>query len=278
MTAQHAPLERLPLFADVTHSPAPITPIRDTSPVDYLFSHMKISPAQTITELLRICFPDARTALDMTFGKGNFWDGTAHVELTGMDGNPKRARDLVGNFHALPFSPDAFDVCIFDPPFLSNGGKRSIMRAQYTAYRTVEEARESITRGCQEAWRVARLGVVIKVQDHHHGCRFVRMSDWVRATVPMEQYDELLAPNEHSKIVDPKWGQPQLSTYRAHSAYMAFRKDGPVHKRRQPAPSHIGPRCAAPMCDNQIGHLRSVAATCSPTCRKRLARQRGGSR
>lgn len=264
--------QRAPVL--VTHTPALITPIRDIQRADYLFSHMKISPAQAVAELLRVCFPDARTALDMTYGKGNFWDGTAHVAVIGMDGDPKRARDLVGDFHALPFDSGAIDVPIFDPPFLSNGGKRSIMRAQYTAYRSVEEARASITLGCQEAWRVARLGVIVKVQDHHHGCRFVRQSDWVRAAVPMEQYDELLIPNENPKVIDPKWGQPQLSTYRDHSVYLVFRKDGPVHKRRAPAPSQIGPRCAAPMCDMPIGHLRGGAVTCSPKCRTALSRQR----
>jgi hypothetical protein len=235
---------------------------------------MKISPARAVAEMLRICFPDARSALDATIGKGNFWDGTAHVEPIGMDLDPRRALHVVGDFTALPFLDGAADVVIVDPPFLSHGGELSIMRAQYTTYRTPEEARESITQGCREAWRVARLGIIVKVQDHHHDQRFTRMSRWVEDAVPMAIYDELLIRNENPKVIDPKWRQPQLSTYRDHSAYLAFRKDGPVHKRRAPAPSRTGPRCEASKCDNPIGGRRGDAKTCSDACRQRARRQR----
>jgi hypothetical protein len=258
----------------VTVRPLHTTPSVAAPRVDYLFSAMRISPARAVTELLRVCFPDAQTALDVTYGKGNFWDGTAHVEVTGLDGNPKRARHVVGDFHALPFGPDAFDVVVFDPPHLSDGGKTSIMRAQYTTYETADEARASIMRGCREAWRVARLEIIVKVQDHHHGRRFVRLSDWVRAAVPMAQYDELLAPNEHRKVIDPKWKQPQLSIYRDHSTYLVFRADGPVHRRRQPAPLRLpaGQRCAS--CNGLLGEGRRDRFTCSNACRQKAYRQR----
>jgi hypothetical protein len=269
MTAQRVP-------ALVTATLAPITHIRDTAPQDYLFSAMKVSPAQVIAELLRICFPDARTALDMTYGKGNFWDGTAHVDGIGMDRDPARARDVVGDYRAAPFADDAVDVAIFDPQFLSDGGKKSIMRAQYTDHGSVDVAHEDIARGCLEAWRVARLGIIVKVQDHHHQQRFTRMTRWVEDAVPMPIYDELMAPNEQEKVIDPKWRQPQLSTYRCHSTYLVFRKDGPVHKRRAPSPElsrlMAGPRCH--ICDSQIGDRRADAATCSDRCRQQLRRHR----
>lgn len=253
-------------------------PIRDIRPSDYLFSSMKITPAQAITAALRVCFPDASTALDATHGSGCFWDGTAHVAVTGLDRNPKRARNVCGNFTALPFADGSFDVVIFDPPFLSDGGKTSQMGARYTADLDLGDSQESVTRGCLEALRVCRLGIIVKVQDHIHDSRFIRMSDWVRAAVPMPQYDELLAPGK--KIVDPKWKQPQLSLYRNHSAYLIFRKDSAVHKRRWPSPELsrllAGPRCA--ICDMPMDGARRDAITCSATCRQRAHRQRKGVR
>jgi hypothetical protein len=260
----------------VTATAPLIAPTVTAPPDDYLFSSPKITPAQAVAELLRVCFPDARTALDATYGKGCFWNGTARVEVTGLDGNPKRARHVVGDFCALPFADGVFDVVIFDPPYLSNGGKRSIMRAQYTTYETADQAHASIAQGCREAWRVSRLGIIVKVQDHHHGRRFLRLSDWVRAAVPMAQYDELLAPNENPKVIDPKWKQPQLSVYRDHSAYLAFRTDGPVHRRRRPAPTPLrlpaSPHCA--ICNGPLGNGRRDRASCSPSCRQRAYRQR----
>jgi hypothetical protein len=154
--------------------------------------------------------------------------------VTGLDLDPKRALHVRGDFTALPFADNSFDVVIFDPPFLSDGGRKSIMRERYTADLGLAASEASIAQGCREAWRAARLGIIVKVQDHIHGNKFIRMSDWVRSAVPMPQYDELLAPNERGKVIDPKWRQPQLSIYRNHAAYLVFRKDGPVHKRRIP--------------------------------------------
>ncbi len=275
MSAQAALFDTPPL-ADVTATPARITPIRDIRPADYLFSAMKIAPAQAIAAALRVCFPDAGTALDVTYGSDCFWDGTAHVEVTGLDANPARARDVCGDFEALPFAEGSFDVVIFDPPFLADGGKRSLMKARYTADLGSDASQASIMRGCQKAWRVSRLGVIVKVQDHIHGGKFVRMSDWVRAAVPMPQYDELLAPG--GKIIDPKWKQPQLSLYRNHSTYLIFRKDSAVHKRRAPSPQLsrllTGRRCL--MCPVPIGDRRGDAVMCSATCRKRAQRRQQG--
>lgn len=256
-------------MASVTASLAPVTPIRNALGGDYLFSAMRISPARAVAELLRVCFPDARTALDLTYGHGRFWDGTAHVAVTGLDRDPGRAPHVVADFRALPFADDAFDVAVFDPPFLSDGGAGSVMAARYTAYRSEAEARASIALGCAEAWRVGRLGALVKVQDSHHGGRFVELTRWVADAIPVPLYDRVEVPNERRKIIDPKWRQPQLSTYRRHSTYLLFRKDGPMHRRR---PASIGGRCA--ICGAMILDRRRDAATCSDRCRQKAYRRR----
>ena len=45
--------------------------------------------------------------------------------------------------------------------------------------------------GVREAWRVARLGIIVKVTDHVHGQRYVLESDWVRETVGEQPFDEV---------------------------------------------------------------------------------------
>lgn len=222
---------------------AALAPLRDTLPggpasfEDALFSRMNISPAQAIEVILFVCFPDAATVLDATWGKGNFWKGsTAPVSVVGLDLDPRRARDVVGDYRRLPFADSALDLGIFDPEFLSDGGKKSIMRAQYSTHERLDAAEVKVQQGCREIRRVSRLGAIIKVQDHIHGSRLIRMSDWVREALhPMAQYDELLVPSEQPKVIDPKWKRPQLSLYRDHSVYLVFRWDGPAHKRRRPA-------------------------------------------
>jgi DNA polymerase-1 len=221
----------------VTPEPGPAGTSCDKEPQDYLFSAMPVSPAQAIAAILEICFPDAATTLDASYGKGNFWDGSAPVSVLGLDLNPRRAKDVVGDFCHLPFRDASVDVVVLDPPFLSDGGEQSVMRRQYTTFESIPAARESFQQAVREAWRVARIGIVVKAMDHIRGNQLLRQTDWVRAAVPVEQYEELLVPNEQDKVVDPKWKKPQLSFYRHHSAYLVFRKDGPVHKRRRPSPS-----------------------------------------
>lgn len=192
---------------------------------------MQGTSAQAISGLLRVLFPDARTVADLTFGNGRFWDGSAPVAVTGLDINPTRAKDVCGDFTRLPFRDDALDVCVFDPPYITHAGANSIMGARFGSFASVAALREAVEAGCREAWRVARLGVIVKIQNHKHGGRFVHMTRWVADAVPAEVYDELhlLSPR---KIEDGRWGE-QLSLRSVHATFLAFRKDGATHKRRR---------------------------------------------
>ena len=55
---------------------------------DRLYTIEDGTSAQAVARLLAVLFPDARTVLDATYGHGRFWDGTAPVEVTGMDLDP----------------------------------------------------------------------------------------------------------------------------------------------------------------------------------------------
>jgi hypothetical protein len=187
--------------------------------------------AQAVAGLLRICFQDAATALDMTWGSGRFWDGSAHVQVTGLDIDPARARD-VGDFTALDFADASFDVCIFDPPFHTNmgRGKASIMGARFKAFATLADLEAAVRAGCREAWRVSRLGVIVKVQNHKRESRFVHTTRWVEESIPAPVYDEKILPTVN-KVMDPKWGE-QLSIYTRHSTFLVFRHGDQRHVRR----------------------------------------------
>lgn len=187
--------------------------------------------AWAVARLLTVLLPDARTVLDMTYGPGNFWDGSASVEVVGMDRNPSRARHACADFTALPFAAGAFDVAIFDPPYLTDAGRDSVMRARFDSFRGIADLRAAVEAGAREAWRVSRLGVLIKVQNHKHGSRFVHMTRWVEdALAPAELYDEMHVRSRR-KIEDGRW-RDQLSLRSSHSTYMVFRHDGPIHRRR----------------------------------------------
>src|SRR5207248_1563814 len=133
-----------------------------------------------------------------------------------------------GDFRALPFGPEAFDVAIFDPPYLTDTSERSIMGRRFGHFPTVAELRAAVEQGCREAWRVARLGLIVKCQDYIHASCPVWMSDWVKGALPVEPYDHLILRRSR-KITDRKWNR-QLSVWRNHATFWVFRKDGQKHK------------------------------------------------
>lgn len=203
---------------------------RELEPVPLLrFCQPDLSAATIVTLILRVAFPDAATALDATYGGGAFWDGSAHVAVTGVDLNPARAPSGAADFRNLPYPDASFDVVLFDPPHLADAGDASVMRERYGTY-VDADLQPVIQDGCREAWRVARLGIIVKVTDHIHGQRFTSETDWVRTAIDCPLYD-VVYQTRAGAFIDPKW-EGQLSAYNNGSTYLIFRKDGPLHVRR----------------------------------------------
>lgn len=202
--------------------------------LDRLYTTQKLTNSKAVAGLLDVLFPDAETVLDATYGRGMFWRGVrTERRVTGLDRNPAGGPDVVGDFTALPFADDSFDVCIFDPPYQwdMGRGKGSIVGNRFGVYESEQHARRTVQLGAAEAWRVARLGVLVKVQNYIHGSRLVHMTRWVEDSIPSPLYDELHLVTPR-KLICPRWGD-QLSVYRNHSTFLAFRRGDQRHIRRR---------------------------------------------
>jgi hypothetical protein len=205
---------------------------------DRLYSVTTGSNARVVADILRVLFPDARTVLDTTYGKGRFWSPKHPVDVavTGLDLDPARARDRVADFRNLAdFADESHDVGVFDPPYQWDMSKRkpSRMGARFGTYRSEGEARTSIQSGAREVWRTSRLGIIVKVQDHVHSQRVAWLSDWVKDVIPVEPFDQVHLARRQ-KMRDPKWRR-QLSVWRNHATFWIFRKDGQIHRARRRA-------------------------------------------
>jgi hypothetical protein len=201
-----------------------------------LYSVETGTSAQTVAKMLRVLFPDAATVLDATWGTGRFWDGSATVRVTGLDISPHGRPAVMGDFTRLPFRDQSFDAVIFDPPYLTDVSKAgtSQMGRRFGAYGSDSEIEDSIAAGCREAWRVARLGVIVKVSQHTHESRFVDMQGWVRDALGQALYGQVEQVRQSSKMVGANWSaDAQLSVWCNSATFMAFRHGDQRHIRRR---------------------------------------------
>lgn len=198
-----------------------------------LYSVESGTSAQTVAKMLRVLFPDGKTILDMTYGNGGFWRGVPWANVTGIDIIPDKARDVCADFRHLPFADRSFDVTIFDPPYLSDVSKKNpgIVGRRFGSFNNQSDTWQSVVSGMQEAWRVARIGVIVKVQQHIHASLFVDMQAWVRASLPVPPYGQVeqIRP---VKLTDPKWTE-QLSIWGNSATFLAFRHGDQRHIRRK---------------------------------------------
>ncbi len=188
--------------------------------------------ADVVEGLLSVCFPDAKTVFDPTYGNGMFYRGSTR-KVWGSDLLPNRAKDLVCRYDALPLLDKSVDVVVFDPPFqpATRNGEGLIGR-RFTKIKgasgdgfgidAMEALKESVQLGCIEAYRTARLGAIIKVQDYIHSRRPVWMSQWLWEALGTP-YDVTYL-RQKSKLKSSKW-KNQLSVWRNHSTFWVFRFD-----------------------------------------------------
>jgi hypothetical protein len=177
--------------------------------------------AVTVAKILGVFFPDARGVLDLTPGHGCFWSEAVPIGVT--------VETSAYDFRCLPYADASIDVPIIDPPHNADSGARSIMGQRYGTYRQ-RDLEHAVRAGVREAWRVARLGVIVKVTDQVHAQRYQRMSGWVYEELG-EPYD--VVHQEHRPLIDPRWREPQLSARNNLSSYLIFRRDGPLHRRQK---------------------------------------------
>jgi len=233
--------------------------------------------------LVHFAFRDCSTAIDLTHAHGGCWHDPLPpgLRLTTNNLDPASVADLHLDYTATGLAVASFDLAVFDPIHLADGGRASIMARRFGTVRGTAALREGIMAGALEAWRVAAVGILVKVTDHSHGGEFLSQSDWVKAAIPVHPYF-VLHTYRGGHLRDGKHRVQRVP--RSNGAvYLAFRKDGHRHKdfdrlyRQQPAALRIGAlvqlgRCAT--CNDPLGEARHDRAYCSPACRQKAYRRR----
>lgn len=171
---------------------------------------------------------DSDRVVDITYGRGKFWTDYRPTDLTIHD----IALDGV-DFRKLPYEAGAFDVVVFDPPYIAQGGRDTSTLPDFMdrygladAPKTVQELDLLVWGGMMEARRVLSPGgrLLVKCMDYVNGGAYVQGRHTVvgyAAGLDLVQVDEFV----HYSGTGPQPDRPrQLHSRRAHSFLCVFRK------------------------------------------------------
>jgi hypothetical protein len=202
----------------------------DPAIVGTTLTYMPISSAEATRRLVHLAFRDAHTALDLTHAHRGFWRDPLPPGLTVTSNNldPKAAADLHLDFTATGLPDGPYDLVVYDPPHVADAGADSILGQRFGSVRGTAALRELIEAGAREAWRVARVGILVKIADHSHQGEHQGLSDWVKASIPMPLYTQLHTVRP-SYLRDGKHRATRVPRNNG-ATYLAYRKDSHRHR------------------------------------------------
>lgn len=195
-----------------------------------LASHAWKTNGHLIRDVARLGYLDG-TVLDITYGEhGGFWKQWQPDDLV--------AGDLVTewsplgrsiDFRRLPMTSRSFDVVVFDPPYKLNGTPDPAIDRRYGVHlRGNREARLGrIVLGVDEACRVARHRVLVKVMDQVEGSRIrwqTRLVTDRAEAAGYELIDRFDMTGHHRP--QPMEGRQQRTAHGRPSTLLVFRRAG----------------------------------------------------
>jgi hypothetical protein len=168
------------------------------------------------------------SVLDVTYGRGMFWTRYRPAHLTTHD----LSSDGV-DFRSLPESDGSYDVVVFDPPYIAQGGREtSTMKPMLDRYglydcpQNVAQLEELISAGIHECARVTRRLLMVKCMDYINGGRYVQGRHHVvtaAMAAGLRQVDEFV---HHSGAGPQSNHERQIHSRRVHSFLCVFQKPG----------------------------------------------------
>ena len=193
-------------------------------------TYMPVASYEATRRLVHLAFRDAHTALDLTHAAGNFWREPLPpgLHVTTNDLDPASGADLHVDFTRTGLRDGAYDLVVYDPPHISDGGRASIFARRFGTVRGTPALRDTIEAGALEAWRVASVGILVKVTDHSHQGELLVQTDWVKVALPVRPY-AVLHTIRPGYLRDGKHRVERVPRNNG-ATYLAFRKDGHRHR------------------------------------------------
>ena len=177
-----------------------------------------------IVNLLSIHSPAHSKILDCTYSTGSMWRGLKY-DIVKCDLTANNKIDIQADCMAMPFLSNVFDVIVFDPPHIADGGSGGIMHKRYGSNKGLGLSILMERFLCDASRVLVPNGLVLaKIANGVHSNRFNNMSrlflDYAELS-GFEQVDESIRVSNHL-INDPKWNRI-LHLRRAHVYWLAVK-------------------------------------------------------
>jgi len=156
--------------------------------------------------------------LDCTFNKGGMWKKCDYQPNIRMDLRLLPKIDTVGDFTALPFKSETFDIVVFDPPHLPNAaGSRKSSKMWWDRYGLTDMGRDGgnvvslFYPFFLEARRVLKpKGIVLaKIADLVHNHRY----QWQQVALVLAAQEAGMTPCDMLIKADPNAGKLKSSKW-----------------------------------------------------------------
>jgi len=165
--------------------------------------------------------------LDPCFNAGNFYLHGIPMPKYCFDIKPQNLFTQKGDCKDLPFAAGAISSIIFDPPFLSGGGKGGMMHDKYTTFASYQELSFFYRDSLIEFYRILKQkGILVfkcmdfingRVQNFSH-CEIYNMAH------PLGYYARDLFILTNKKRAKPHNMVEQIHSRKAHTYFWIFEK------------------------------------------------------
>lgn len=235
------------------------------------------SDAAILSQLIGLHYDRPPVTLDATWGRGAIWRGCPYQPTTRVDRRPVPGVDTVGEWHDLPllFGPAAFELVVWDPPHMTDGGKDAmsgtwdesygIGQASLSGHLNISYLYPEFLHAAAAVLTPAGT-LLAKIADQVHGAeQQLQAVDFVvAARAAGWTVCEMVPKMRQPGPLDPKWRR-QYHVRKAWSYWICAHPGD-----RCPAVGvALVMQCQAPKCGRDFRAERSTAQYCSDACNER---------
>jgi hypothetical protein len=164
--------------------------------------------------------------VDPCYSTGRFWQGLPEPKYK-FDLSPQTPETVQSDCTLLPLGPGQVHSIMFDPPFVTDPSKTSIITNRFTAFDTLDDLKDMYIESLSEFYRILADGglLIVKCQDlvHYHKQFLTHVFVIERAEMEgFTNHDCIILIRDN--VLLSAHVQKQQHARKTHSYYLVFSK------------------------------------------------------